>query len=632
MGIEALTHRDDGTSAPVPASERDWQEWVSATDIRNWALGDPLIDWLELYGHKLEAVARADADNYEPDLDFAKFVSEKAAEFRDGIRSLLADRYQVATIGRSRKDARRLDRARETFAAMVRGVPVIHRATLRDAEHRIYGAADLLIRSDVLRDLFPQDLSDGEAAIPAPHLGSSNWHYRVVNVRYMTLRLNAAGTQLGNAGNAARKAELYILNRMLGRLQGFLPPASYLLGRGWRREQRGETFRGDNALERLGAAPQDGSISRDATVGQVVEQALEWVRRLRREGASWELLPSPSVPELYPNMTAVDSGDLVVDSVDGESPSGGADGETTNQWVSVKKHVAAELKELTQLWRVGVSGRRNAHARGIFRWDDPDISPEAVSVNGQKHGPVLERLLMVNNGGPPALPAVVKQDRELWHEPPGVEFFVDFEYCSDLNDDFSSLPQRGGQALIFMIGCGHVENGEWVFRSFFTESLTLSEEARIIGEWIGHMRAIREQLEPKNAQPRIFHWSHAETIAYRDAQARHGAPPHWGELGWYDFPERVMRQEPVVIRGALNFGLKSVARAMRQHGFIETEWDENNPVDGLGAMVGAWRCDAEAQRLGVAMGDLPLAQRIVSYNEVDCKAMMEIVRYLRTNH
>ena len=70
---------------------------------------------------------------------------------------------------------------------------------------------------------------------------------------------------------------------------------------------------------------------------------------------------------------------------------------------------------------------------------------------------------------------------------------------------------------------------------------------------------------------------------------------------------------------------------MHSHGLIETDW-EDNQVDGLGAMVGAWRCDAEAHKKGVPMGDLELMRQIARYNEVDCKVMMEIVRYLRGHH
>ena len=69
---------------------------------------------------------------------------------------------------------------------------------------------------------------------------------------------------------------------------------------------------------------------------------------------------------------------------------------------------------------------------------------------------------------------------------------------------------------------------------------------------------------------------------------------------------------------------------MHSHGLIETDWADSQ-VDGLGAMVGAWRCNAEGQEKGISMMDLPLMQEISAYNEVDCRVMMEIVRYLRAN-
>ena len=106
---------------------------------------------------------------------------------------------------------------------------------------------------------------------------------------------------------------------------------------------------------------------------------------------------------------------------------------------------------------------------------------------------------------------------------------------------------------------------------------------------------------------------------------------NWLEPCWFDFLKQVVKAEPVVVRGAFAFGLKAVAQAMRSHGFIETQWADG-PVDGLGAMVGAWWCADEAKKLGVSLREIDLMQSIERYNEVDCKVMMEIVRYLRQNH
>jgi hypothetical protein len=76
------------------------------------------------------------------------------------------------------------------------------------------------------------------------------------------------------------------------------------------------------------------------------------------------------------------------------------------------------------------------------------------------------------------------------------------------------------------------------------------------------------------------------------------------------------------------FGLKAIAKAMHEHGLIETMWGDS-VVDGMGAIVGAWRCAEEAKVQGCRLEDIPLMGEIAAYNEVDCKVMMEIIEVLR---
>ena len=638
MGINALTHRDDGTKAALPVSSDDWKHWVSAGRTRNWMLDDPLIDWLQLYGKSRDYIPKQELADYNKALDFVEFIFGKGNEFEAGILRLLQEQYEVATIAGDYREISRLDKAEGTFEAMKRGTPIIYQAVLRDAHNMTYGSPDFLVRSDVLRRLFPQSIGDLEASAPAPDLEADGWHYIVVDTKFTTLHLNAAGTELANDGSVpAYKAQLYIYNRMLGRLQGFEPPQAYVLGRGWQRTQRGETLRGSSAMELLGPVPQHGAVANGISIENAVEEALRWVRRVRFEGGDWQLLPEPSVPELYPNMSSVDDADMMIQLEPAEMEPGVEEDGPSSQWVSVKKWLAGELKELTQLWQVGVRKRKEAHSIGWYRWDAPGLTTDVVGVTGERLAPVLERMLEINTGiGPPVGPVRIDKTRAEWHATPDVEFYVDFEYCTDLDDDFSKLPEKGGQPVIFMIGCGHVEEGEWKFRSLVANRLTEDEELRIIREWVDHMSSVRNSMDPGNSQPRIFHWSKAEIIsletAYSSSRARHGESADWPEdLNWYDFLTEVMRGEPVVVRGALGFGLKAVANAMHSHNIIETNWADS-PVDGLGAMVGAWRSEDEAEKRGVPMTEVPLMHEIVSYNEVDCKVMMEIVRYLRANH
>ena len=637
MSIEAITHRDDGFPITVPYSFKDWELWVSAGRTRNWMMQDPLLDWLQLYGNSHDYLPKEGLEGYNENLDFIKFIFERGNEFEAGILRLFQRDHEVSTIAKHYEEIRRLDKATETFEALKAGVPIVYQAVLWDAQSLTYGSPDFLVRSDILSGLFPDSISEEEASFPAPDIGGGDWHYLVVDTKFTTLHLNSRGNELANGGSApAYKAQLYIYNRMLGRLQGFEPPWSYLLGRGWELRRGRETRRGSNAMELLGPIPQVGTVANGVLIADAVEDALRWVRTVRTEGKDWQVLPKPSVPELYPNMSNVDDAGMMLDVAASELEPGLESEEFEARWIGVKKWLAGELKELTQLWQVGVAKRKAAHATGIFRWNEPDATPDSLGVTGDKLAPTLADLLAVNTAdGPPVLPAHIVKTRDEWHPSSNLEFYVDFEFCSDLNDDFSQLPDKGGQPLIFMVGCGHLENAEWCFRSFVVHCLTEEEELRVIQEWIGHMNEVRDRLDPANTTPRLIHWSNAEVTAlesaYNSARARHGKNADWPNLGWYDFLMRVMREEPVVIRGALGFGLKAVANAMHTQGLIETSWADS-PVDGLGAMVGAWRCDQAARNQGISMSELPLMKEIACYNEIDCKVMMEIVRYLRNEH
>lgn len=125
------------------------------------------------------------------------------------------------------------------------------------------------------------------------------------------------------------------------------------------------------------------------------------------------------------------------------------------------------------------------------------------------------------------------------------------------------------------------------------------------------------------ADCRIVHWSVAEPVnldgAYNAARARH-PQNDWPSLPWFDFLQAVVRTEPIAIRDAFDFGLKSIAKAMHEAGLIGTTW-KDGPTDGLGAMIGAWWCDAEAARLVLPIGDMRLVVEIATYIEVDCRAV-----------
>jgi hypothetical protein len=607
MSIESLT--TDSTGRHIePVSPTDWDTWVSASSTRNYALDDPLLDWLNRHGeqHGFERDSEIDERT-----DFLTFILRKGHEFENAVIELFRAQTDLTVVLDSNApyEARHdLAVAEHTFELMRAGAPVIHQGVLRDAETRTYGAPDLLIRSDVLNKIFPCTLQPDNAAQNAPDLGTEAWHYRVVDVKFATLRLNASG-QLGNSESAlAYKLQVFSYNRALGRLQGYLPPEAYLLGRGWEQRRGRETTRVFNCMDRIAPVPNDDTSRAKGPLFAQVDAAETWLRKMRIEGASWSPLPRPSIPELRPNA----KGD-------------------PGPWRSVIKDIVRETDDLTQLRYVGPSKRWAANEKGFERWTESAITPADVGVSSSTWGPQLQALLDVNRdpNDNTIRPRHITAARDEWHAPASVEFYIDFETVSDLDDDFSQIPERGGQSLIFMIGCGHLNNGEWQYKCFTANSLSVPDEAAIIDEWLEHMAAITKLIQP-STDTRAIHWSNHEVSELDRAFNRH-PEKNWNHPNWFDFLRRVIEQEPVVVRGAHDFGLKSITNAMYSLSLIDTQWGEG-PTDGLGAMVGAWWCAHEAERQGCSLLDLELMQQIQAYNEVDCKAMMDIIRYLRREH
>jgi hypothetical protein len=340
--------------------------------------------------------------------------------------------------------------------------------------------------------------------------------------------------------------------------------------------------------------------SHETSLGLYAERACNWVKELRAEGTTWSVLPWPERDELWPNVRSDDQ-----------------------RWRRCQAEIATHLRDLALLPRVTPKKRNAARRRGLLQWTDSACCSTVLGIDGAKNSAIVDEVIRANHSdseGPIVFPARVTANEHLWRTPASAEFYIDFETVSDLDDDFSGFPMAGGQPLIFMIGCGHLsgpaDNPQWTFSVFSVDALTLAEERRVIETWLAHMEQTCYQNGTELSQARLFHWSAAETSslteAYNAARVRQGGPA-WPDLPWCDLLNRIVKEQPVTIRGAFGFGLKAIAKALHQHGLIQTVWGDG-PADGLGAMVGGWWCHREAARRGVSMRDIDLMVQIAAYN------------------
>jgi len=689
---------ESDTSTCKTSNLIDWNKWVSATKTRNYVIEDPLIDWLEfhgnhhmvletddqeesdflgfqpgdlqtpLFGAMPEQSHRANydvGDQFESDFRnsrlFTDFLKENGTKFEKYAMKELFNRFPDDILNVANQyQARSFRKYEETVEAMNKGIPIIYHGVLHNHKNRTYGMPDLIVRSDWLNKVFNDPIisetSEKESArslrlTKDPGLGNpgtrESWHYRIVDIKFTTLALRADGKHmLKNNSVEAMKAQLYIYNMALSAIQGYNSPKAYIIGRKWQYRKCGVIHSGNNWFDKAGHV---NFKNTDRHIRKKTRDALVWIHKVRRHGHEFTLKP-PSCPELYPNMC------------------NGLDG----PWRRVKKKIADEIHEITSLWNCGPKNRRAAHARGILGWDNPKCCSEHLGITGDRVISTLQQIIDVNQNSKinyllnthkekettfdkedlENIREVIRNDTEIiiphkiecntlrkWHGTKNlyknkkILFFIDFETITDL-----TLDESLGSSFIFMIGVGYrnISSQEWTYQCFYTNELTEVEELRIFKEFHKFVHGFATKGK-KTTYPDLIHWSHAEKTFYNAAWGRHGdlilSAGYQKMETWCDML-KVFRNEPITIRGALNFSLKSVAKAFYEHGLIKTTWDADSDVcDGMSAMIQAHRAYKSAAHNNITnIMLLPIMRDIKHYNEIDCKVLYDILTYLVKHH
>ena len=180
-----------------------------------------------------------------------------------------------------------------------------------------------------------------------------------------------------------------------------------------------------------------------------------------------------------------------------------------------------------------------------------------------------------------------------WQESCPVDFYFDFE---TINNQFvkSEIDINNSECIsgiIFEIGIGWIENNVWNFKKFYIDQVNSDNEEEIIQDFFEFVLQKSAELDPdKKYYPRLFHWTNAEINNLRDANCRHGSI--WNNLInetdilFVDM-YKVFFDEKIGIKGALNYKLKTIGKALYNLGKITTTWPDTDITNGQIAMLEA---------------------------------------------
>jgi hypothetical protein len=591
-------------------------DWIAASKTRNSALNDHCLDYFRAFNiRKFSDKPKKMKFSFEPSSkyerihkepidasSFVDFLLISGNDFEDTVVKNIKYKFKKDFVKICESyESRNMDFFEETLEHMKKGTPIIHQAVLYNFEHKVFGSADLLVRSDYINKLTNTNLlNEDEIRIKAPLL--NNYHYRVIDIKFSKIHFNSDGITMRNSNNVKPfKTQIAIYNMALGEMQGYLPDHSYILGNGWilnktvnkRRLEESES----DPFDKLGTIDYN---QRDNEYYESAMDAVAWIKELNERNDFTH--DPPNDPRIYPNMC---------NSYDGF-------------YHSIKKEMADKYNDITNIWNCGPDNRKNAFNKNIISWKDPKCDSKTLGVKGEKTSKMIDSLLQFNRKRNKIINiGKISHNNDNWRSN-DLTFYVDFETIGSmlLNSNQKTKLNVEGD-YIFMVGIGWKcpNDNKWNYKCLYVNQISLAEEQRIMKEFNDIIKNLEREYRTR---AKVIHWSHAEKTFYNRVNSRYGYI--FDHINWYDLL-KFFKDNNILILDSLNFSLKTIAKNMNKYGLIESNW-EDDVSSGVDAMFYSWQEYIKFQDINSS----DKFNDIIKYNEIDCKTMFEILEYLKMNH
>jgi hypothetical protein len=592
----------------------------SATKTKNFLMRNYLVDYFELFNVKSFTTKNhlKTYDQTKPVDAYTNALMESGHDYEKFVTRMIKQKigdHKCVDLTCDVSEYASFNTFQKTIKAIKAGYPVIFQAVLHSntTEFPFYGVADILMRSDYFNQIFAsKPISNENTKVKAPNL-KGDYHYRVIDVKHSTVPLDYQGMFVLDEGLfKAYKGQLFVYNQLVGQIQGLIPPATYILGKKYSWSKTTAKVKVDYTItdlfKTLGII---NYANRETHIEGDVREAAKWLKQVRNEGSQWILakktgrffIPSPNIPELYPNLSC-----------------------QYDFYNAEKRKLAEKQKSITLLSYCGNDQLLNAYRQDIFNIDDKDLNAEVLGFNktGKLYN-VVETLIHVNREHLGVIPTKIECDLFEWRDNTTMrDFFIDFETYQNVTFSESNIEfvepneprYKENSIIVTVIGIYY----DGVYVSFFNKCGNTDGEKVMLQEFINFMNNL--QSEPK--AKRFWHWSPAEPSQYHKLTEKY-PELQLPVLAFCDMLE-IFRKTPIGVEGALDYSLKSIAKALYKQNKIKKVWKEQSLTDHV--MLRMFQIynetnDNKRQRH---------IKEMLEYNKIDCSTMKEILDYLRKNH
>jgi len=551
--------------------------WISAGKTRNYLLNDPLVDYL---AYTIPNKKRKCEDA------FLSIILDNGIKFEQQIINKLKEKFpnKITTIiGTDIENIRNPDYFQLTIDMIKNKVPIIYQGVLHNVDNKTFGVPDLIIRGDYIQKIFTTkiDMINKSA-------------YYIIDIKNSQLHLSANSDNILNSHCLKPyKGQILIYHKILSSIQGFDTGFAFILGNRWIRKKQNIIYESCDPFDRLGIIDYK---TNDKSYIQLVDNSIDWHKQIRSPINDLNY-KKPNHLNLYPNMT----------------------NQSEPKFKKIKSELSNNNHEITSLWMCGVKHRENAIKCNINNWMDPKLNSKILGISG-KNSIILDLILKVNQSSNQIIhPIKIKYNLNNWRDTNNLVFYIDFETINktafELEKNINSMND-----IIFMIGIGYSINNKFKYKCLFIKDLSDNEQILIINQMVDYIKNISSTNNVDYQNVNLYHWSNFEPMILSKACTKFNII--YPILKWIDILD-MFHNEPIIIKGALNFSLKTVGRAMYKLGLIKTIWATNSNIsDGLDAMYKAYVIYKSNKSVTTQL------KHIIKYNQIDCKIMWDILNAL----
>jgi hypothetical protein len=278
------------------------------------------------------------------------------------------------------------------------------------------------------------------------------------------------------------KGQIYLYNKLLGKIQEYNPPDGYILGNGWKFTGK-ETINVDNPFDKLGKID---FIKKDKSIMEEMENNITIIKN------NLEIDLTNPPPILYPNMK-----NKYDESLD-------------------KYNLAIQKGELTLLPYVNHQKKQLAYQNNVYSWKDPNCKAELMGFQYTRKD-LIDKFISANRDNLEFLSNINKIN---------LPIFIDFESVKYNKKEY-----------FYMIGLCYKINNLYYEEQYTMNELTEQAEQNIF-------KLLNQRLRGINQDFKLVHWWHYEPTNYKKLAKKYNLDNY--DDKWLDLHSIFEQQQIVI--------------------------------------------------------------------------------------